>query len=486
MSRASLDVHPPAWIRIGRGRFWASALVVLGLSVGIALFIAAPMTQFGPVLLGRSIPWIIGYLVSIVVVAILIAPLLLPRATRAVYVDRSFSRLRVGLRARSVSEIGHAYRLPDGLADGRFQLRLALPGIDALVGVSSKLPAELSTDEFDALIALVERTSIEPDPAATLRPPLGDELGERTPAEVFSDDLARGLLAHETMSFAKPTLLAELHSIRAALEGTGTGVGTAVVRDIGLVVPYTTNAPVQQATVAEATAIGETGPKRGFFGTLSASYRAELANAETWLESHGEPSRPNSPTTVARWGIVVLVVGLAAPWLSLGIMVASIIGGPLGASLDLGAAGGGVAFAFLTWPFIAWAGIVLNWSGRNRRFESIRSRAFSARARGHDIPSEIAGLFAPRFADVAYLNHLLIFLIFQTIVLLAGGLTMFSASMGQVENWGPSAFAAIIGIVMAVASVPVFTFAVQVIARFGTRYVRAVAMWRAIASPTAN
>ena len=486
MSRAILDESAPgAWTRIGRGSIRTMAIVVAGLSLGIAIFIAAPVTEFGPILFGSAVPWFVGYLVSIGVVAVLIAPLLLPRATRPVYVDATVSHVRVGLRTHTVADIQRAYRLPDGLSDGRFQLRLAMPGIDALVGVSARMPAELSTAEFDALIALVERAPIEPDPDATLRPPLFDELGERDAAQRFSDEISRTLLAHETMTFAKPTLLAELRSMREALAGTGVGVGTATVRDIGLVVPYTTNAPTQQADVAEANAIAAQGARRGLFWTLSKEFRSHAAASESWLESAGAPQGARVGRSSERAGVAVIVGGLAAPWLATLPFFFSVFAGGLFGPPDLGAIGGLIAFFMLTWPFIVWAGIMLNWRGRVQRFESIRARAVAARATGFAVPPEIAVFVGPRFADVAYLNQLLWFLIVQSLLLLAGGLTMFAASMGQVENWGPSAFAAIVAVVMAVASIPVFGAAVQIIARFGTRTLRAVAYWRAVASPVA-
>ena len=484
MSRAILD-DPQSGTptRIGRGSIRTMALVVAGLSVGIAFFIAAPVTQFGPILIGAPVPWFVGYLVSVGVVAVLIGPLLLPRATRPVYVDATGGHVRVGLRSRPVGDIQRAYRLPDGLSDGRFQLRLALPGIDALVGVSARMPAELSTAEFNALIALVERAPIEPDPGVTLRPPLGDELGPRDAAQSFSDDINRSLLAHETMSFAKPTLLAELRGMRDVLAGTGTGVGTATIRDIGLVVPYTTNAPVQQADLAEANAIAAEGPKRGLFWTLSRAFRADAAARESWLEPVGAPQVGRVGVFSQRLGIAVIVAGLAAPWLAVIPFFVSVFIGNLFGAPDLGALGGIIAFFMLTWPFIVWAGIIVNWRGRVQRFESIRRRAVAARATGITAPVELAAFVGPRFADVAYLNQLLWFLIVQSIVLLAGGLTMFAVAMGQVENWGPSAIGAILGVLMAVASIPVFAAAVQLIARFGTRTLRAVAYWRAIASP---
>jgi len=487
MSRVILDESVTGrWTRIGRGSFRAMVLLAIGLSLGIALFIAAPMTEFGPVLLGATVPWFVGYLVSIGVVLVLIAPMLLPRATRPVYVDASGARVRVGLRTHAVSDIHRAYRLPDGLSDGRFQLRLALPGIDALVGVSARMPAELSTAEFDALITLVERAPIEPDPSVTLRPPLDHELGERAAADAFSDNVSRGLLAHETMSFAKLTLLAELRLLRESLAGTGTGVGTATIRDIGLVTPYTTNAPTQQAAIAEATAIAAAGPKRGLFWTLSKAFRGELAAGEAWLHSAAAPSddaRERSARFSTTVGLVVIIAGLAAPWLALLPVLAAVFGGGIFGTPDLGSLGGIIAFFFLTWPFIVWAGIMVNWRGRILRFEDLRSRVVAVRAHGIGVPREIANFVGPRFADVAYLNGLLMFLIVQSIVLLAGGLTMFAVAMGQVENWGPSVIAAAIGVLMAVASIPVFAIAVRVISRFGTRQLRAVAYWKAVAAP---
>ena len=482
MSRASLDQQSSTqWIRVGRSSVRPVLLLLAGLSVGIALFIAAPMTGFGPLLFGATVPWIVGYLVSIVVVAILLAPLLLPRASRPVYIDPSFTRVRVGLRARSIDDLRHAYRLPDGLADGRFQLRLALPGVDALIAMSARMPVDLSIAEVDALIALVERAPIEPDPQFTPRPPLGGELGERDAAQLFSDEFARNLLAHETMSFAKPVLLAELAQLRDEVAGTGSGVGTAAMRDIGVVAPFTTNAPDLQAVVAEAAAIAERGPKRGLFVALSSSFRTELVDAERALDVDRSLSALR-----AGGGVALIVAGFAAPWLGvIPFFLVVFAGIPTadGASIDLGALGGVIAFAILTWPFVVWSGIVLYWSSRVRRYDAVRAGALASRARGVDIPPRIEVFVGPRFADIAYLNHLLVFLVVQSILLLAGGLTMFAIAMGQVEKWEPSVLGAALGIVMVVASVPVFAMAVQLMARFGARQVRAVALWKAIASP---
>ncbi|MGV8884016.1 MAG: hypothetical protein ACOH1T_00315 [Microbacteriaceae bacterium] len=488
----------PEWIRVGKGSLRTIVLVSLAITAGMAVFIAAPMTEFAPLLFGTTVPWIVGYLVSIVVCFVLIGPFMLPRATRPVYVSAATSQFRVGRRVLSVAELHHAYRLPDSQFDDRFQLRLSVPGIDAVIPISARPPVELSPLQLDALIALIELAPIEPDPRVTLRPPFGDELGARDSVQRFTDDLARTLVAFETMGYAKATLLTELRIARQTSVGATEGDAPAIVRDLGVVAPFTTNAPKRLDLMAEVAAIAdEPGTSRGFWGMLSRSYRADLAAVQSWASSvdttaPGEP--PVTSSTSEPWtspparkiskpwqrpaGLAVIIFGFAAPWL----FILPLVGIYLFPALqrDSMTTYAVLAFFIFTWPFIVWAGAVLNWRGRVGVYESVRAETFAIRARGVVVPENIARFFGPTFADVAYRDHAIIFFIVQSVLFLGGGLTTIAASNGQVQNWSQNLVGVPIGALMVIASAPIFFMAIGGKPPTAVLHMRAVRLWKAI------
>ena len=384
MTRQSLDLGAHGWTRIGRGSLRKTALIVLAISAVVAIFITAPMSRFGPLLFGTSLPLVVAYLASVIVVFSLIAPLMLPRATRPLYVDSTNSRIRVGLRSMPIDELHHAYRVPDPQADGRFQLKLGVRGLDALIGISAKSAAELSDGEMDALIALIERAPIEPDPALPLRPPVGGELGKRTDAEDFDDALTHVLLPYETTTFAKATLLRELRAIRGGLTRRGMDEADVIIRDLGLVAPGTTNAPERQAAIAKEAA-RSSGPARGFWALQGSRHRSALAEAESWLSA--ESGGRFTPRRGWRWGagLAIIVVGLVSPWVAFSVVVSNIVL----FNDDSGAFVGPISFFILAWPFIVWAGFMLMWQSRIARFDRARRAALEVRRGGTEVPDEI-------------------------------------------------------------------------------------------------
>lgn len=465
------------WTRIGRGSLPRLALIIALIALGIALFIAAPVAQLGTLVLGVAVPFWLGYLAGAVVVFILIAPLLLPRATRPLSVDASRTRMRVAGRTFPSSDVRHAYRLPDPQFDGRFQLQLAVPGIDPLVGVSTASPAELSVDELGALLQLIENSPIELDPGVIPRPPLGDELGVRDDAERFDDDLAATLLAFERMSFPKPTLIAELRRIRDSPYGAPVGRSASTVRDLGLVAPGTTNAPERRRLLGALPP--QAGPSRGFWALLGSAHRSRLAEVESWLRSFGVPVASSRGW---HWslGLALIVLGLASPWLSGAIAVPALFAsGGTGAFASLM---GVVVFFVLTWPFIVWPGIVLMWRARISRYETARSGVLAVRRQRVAVPGEIGSFFGPPFPEVAFLNSLVWLVVVESIVLLAGGLTSIAIGVGQVENWEALPLGVPVGVLMVLASAPVFAWGVRIIRDGPVRQVRADAFWNAITS----
>ena len=481
MTRQSLD--SPAdrsgeWTRIGRGGLKGTALFVLVLSAVVALFITAPMGQFGPVLFGVEIPVVLAYIASVIVVVLMFAPVMLPRATRPLFVNTSATRIRVGLRSMPVTELHHAYRLPDPQFDGRFQLRLAVRGLDALVGISASPPAELSVAELDSLIAVIEAAPIEPDPEVMLHPPIGDELGERSAAEQFSDDLSRVLQPFDQTTFAKATLLRELRIVRNTLVGGGTGEGTAFIRDIGLVAPGTSNAPVRLTALA-AEAMRDRGPKRGFLAMQGSAYRSALRETEAWIAT------ASSGSFAARlgwqWpvGLLVVIAGLLSPWIAVLVIVLSIL---VFFNPDIAAVGGPVPFFVLIWPFIVWAGLMLMWHGRISRFQRARAAALEVRRGGVDVPPTVAGFFGAPFPEVAYVNPNIVHLVSQFIVLLAGGLTAVAVSNATAGLSGGLPVGIPVGILMVLSSAVVFTVLVRTMGTAPLRQLRARAIWTALSS----
>jgi hypothetical protein len=447
----------------------------------VGIVITGPMSKFGPMLFGVTLPIVIPYLASVIVVLSMFAPILLPRASRPLYVDSSYGLMRVGLRTMPIDDLRHAYRLPDGLSDGRFQLKLAVPGIDALVGVSARPPAEMSTSELDALLALIERAPIVPDPALPLRPPLGDELGARSAAEAFDDDLTRVLLDYETTSFAKPTLLSEIQAVRSAVDGTPVDSAAAIIRDIGVVAPGTTKAPRRNAALAAEAAELSKGPRRGFWALQSARYRAELSSVESWLQSAS--GNRFAPQRGWQWavGLLIIIAALLSPWLSAAALM-----------LNLGRGGtfvegvGPIAFFIFTWPFIAWAGFMLMWVGRIARFQRARAAALDLRRAGIDLPDELAQFFGAPFPEVAFADPATWHGLVQFIVLLAGGLTTIGAAngaTGQYPGEGVSlVIGTVVGVLMVLGSAVVFTLGVRGLGSAPLRQLRARAIFTALSS----
>ena len=481
MTRQSLDSQPPhsgEWIRIGRGGLGRTALFVLVLSAVVALFITAPMRQFGPVVFGVEIPIVPAYLASVIVVVLMFAPAMLPRATRPLFVNASGTRIRVGLRSMPLEELHHAYRLPDPQFDGRFQLRLAVRGLDALVGISDSPPAELSVAELDSLIAVIEAAPIEPDPAVMLHPPIGDELGERDAADKFSDDLSRVLQPYDQATFAKATLLRELRIVRTTLVGAGTGEGTAFARDIGLVAPGATNAPVRLAALA-AEEIRVGGPKRGFFAMQGSAYRAALRETEAWITTASSGRFAARPGWQWPVGLLIVIAGLLSPWIAVLVIVLSIL---VFFNPDIAAVGGPVPFFVLIWPFIVWAGLMLMWRGRISRFQRARTGALQVRRSGVDVPPAVAGFFGAPFPEVAYVNPSIVHLVSQFIVLLAGGLTAVAVGNATAAVSGALPLGVPVGILMVLSSAIVFTVLVRTMGAAPLLQLRARAFWTALSS----
>ncbi|CAN5627952.1 hypothetical protein BH10ACT7_BH10ACT7_16400 [soil metagenome] len=467
------------WIRIGRGGLPRVALIVLVLALVIALFIAAPMAQLGSLVSGTPLPFGIGYLGGVVVVFVLIAPLVLPRATRPLSIDASHTVLRVGLRTIPASDVRHAYRLPDGQFDGRFQVQLAVPGLDPLVGVSAARPAELSSEELDALLALLANSPIEPDVGVTLRPPLGGELGSRDDAQRFDDQLADVLLPFERMTYSKPTLIAELEKIRDALAGEAVGESSATIRDLGLVTPGTTNAPLRRRTLSAVPA--QVGPARGFWALQGGPYNKQISDVEQWLRSVGHAVA--APRDWQWWvGLLLVVFGFASPWLSAAAAFPATF---YSSTISIPTMMGVFVFFLLSWPFIVWPGFVLMWRARIGRYERARRATLAVRRQRVTVPQPVAAFFGPVFPEIALLNPLLWLVLAESMVLLVGGLTSITLGAGQVENWDALPLGLPVGVTMVLASVPLFAWGVRLIRDGAAQQLRADAFWRAIASPPA-
>ncbi len=464
------------WVRVSRGTLRRVTLIVAGLSGAIALAIAAPMSALGTLVLGVPVPSAVGWAAGTAVVFVLLGAVLLPRAGRALDVDVDGAALRLGRRVVPVSAVRHAYRIPDSVHDGRFQLRLAIPGgLDALVSVSPTPPVELTDQGLAALIRLVERSGIEPDVSVPARPPIGDELGVRDGTQRFADRLGTALLPFEVVSFSKAGLLAELANAQRG--AAGAPAAHDVARDLGLQVPGTTHAPEIGATLREAATAeaGVTG-KRGFFALQRASYRIALGETEAWLRSASAPVAAGHGALWG-WGLAVVVLALVAPWLG----AASILSVTVLLTTGLGPVMGFTAFALLTWPFFVWLGLVLMWRARVARFERARSAALLVRQRGGTVPETVARFFGPPFPERAFATGLYLMLIADVVLTLAGGLTVVAIGFGQVENWSGSFAAIWLGALMAASSVPLFFWALRIGTRAAADAVRSHVLWRAIA-----
>ena len=466
-----------SWVRVSRTTLPKIIAIVAVLSVLMGFAIAAPMSQLGTLVLLTPVHFVVGWLGGFVVVFLLLGVVFLPRASRSLEVDAEGAALRLGRRVIPASEVRHAYRIPDPVRDGRFQLRLAVPGgLDAIAGVSTVPPVELTESALAALIRLVERAPIEPESEFAVRPPLVEDVAPVSDPQGFADRVATTLLPFETFTYTKAVLLAELGRARRA--SVGAPVADGVVRDLGLVAPGTTNAPKLLATVEQAETAARAAPgKRGFFRLQGATYKAALRETEGWLHSMSSPVAASHGASWG-WGLALVVVALAAPW----IAMASIVNPYSLVAVGFAPLMGLAAFALLTWPFFAWGGLVLMWRARVARFERARSAALLVRQRGGAVPDSVAGFFGPPFPEQAYRTGVYLMLVMYSVLALAGGLTVVTLGLGGIENWDASAAAVGFGVLMAASSAPLFYLALQIGTRAAGRAVRSDVLWRAIAS----
>src|SRR5690606_35061474 len=120
-----------------------------------------------------------------------------------------------------LDELRHAYRMPGGPSMRQFVVQLELVGgLDARLPVRSAALPDLSARELGVLIEAIERSSVVPRPGMPMRSPITGELGPRSDQERRADAMADAVAPFGRISYAKPTLLAELREVLAEWNGT--------------------------------------------------------------------------------------------------------------------------------------------------------------------------------------------------------------------------------------------------------------------------
>jgi hypothetical protein len=393
-------------------------------------------------------------------------------------IDVAAQTVTVGRRTVRFSDIHRAYRIAGGADPRQFGVRFRIDrGRDLRLQISSRSFTDATAEQLDALAAVGASAAIELDPRVIARPPLGDELGERTTAQRIADATAQLRMQFDETSYSRPVLLAELAAVRAALTDPTAAAQQGATGD-AKVAAILASLPQQELTrpaaLPSASSIAIVGPvtvdyKRGFFGTLSRRYRSERGEVESWLRS-SDPAAV-LPTfahlTVIGWGIVGLI--FLWPVLSLALFSVALY---TGLSLSPSSPSwwiwplGFFGFVFFLSPLIYYAGFVLTWYARVRRHRALRDAVLVERARGV-IPLQVRNFFGSPHPD-GYLEQPLLYLWgFTWCIAIAGGITGILFGISGWQTFGPvvSVLTIVISGIFVVGSFPWFGVGVRRIAR---------------------
>lgn len=451
------------WIQLGAGTDWSMGLLGLGLSAVTAALIAAPTSQLIELVSGASPGWF-GTALWILPFAFLLLGLpLLVMANRPASVDLDRRLLRVGWRTVSFDELRHVYRMPGGSSSDKVLLQLEVTrGLDARLPLSSDALPDLTLNELEVLLAMLEQAPIEPKPGLPVHSPIADELGPRDSSARVADRISDALRPFGRVAYTKSTVLMEVELAierqRAVDGGTGTvlperGDGARAASALVSGLEFAAGArgkitimPPERMPVVN----GDYG--RGFFGSGGGTFRRHRDAVEEWLRSTRVPVVRNYVDSRAL-GWMVVVVGLLLPWI-FGVLAMSSLVFYFSPSAD--AYLWGTAISFVFWPIVAWAGLLLVHRARIRRYVADRSAALEALGRGHAIPDNVHTFFGAPFPERAYATGVYVFGISLLVIALGMGLVIVSLGFGTVNGpYTPQPWQIPVGTALTVSAAPI-------------------------------
>ena len=407
--------------------------------IGLSLLFAVLMTQ---VVVGGDISVAsLGFGAGFFIVGLLGIGALVWRATPSRgSIDLTARTLTSGGRTIAFADLTRAYRIPGGENPGEFGIRLSIPrGHDVRMLVSSRSFTDATAAQLDAVITMVEASSISPDPRIPLRPPIGTAAENRTEDQQHLDAMSGIIMFYDETAYTRETLLAELRRAREILvhaDGkfpwAAASDGDAKVAGILAGLSRTGLAATRLPSGGEVATIGTptVDYARGFFGTLSARYKGERTRVENWLRETDPTFMPDKHGRIAAAGWATLVVMFFWPVISLVLfnVLLYLTFQFIGSVIFIGLV---VTFS----PFIIYMGIVLIWLARVRRHSSLRRSVLAAKAT-REVPQDIRDFFGSPHPE-GYIEMPRIFLwAIVWVLALAGGITMIAIGANPLPGQG--------------------------------------------------
>lgn len=470
------------WVRIGTDTTWVMVAVGVGLSALGAGLIAAPLTELVEQTSGARPGWWATAMWTFLVLALLIAVPLAVFANRPAHVNLKDRLLRVAWRTVPFTELRHVYRMPGGTTPDEFVIQLELRGgLDARLPVRSASLPNLSAEDLEALLEMLEYAPVEPNPDFPLRSPLADELGDRADADWIADKVSDALQPFGRVSYAKPTLLLEVQDALARLHRAAGGddtVGDALPSErmsaAAKVLGALQRGPAPTMTIMPTPMERTVDTARGKFSTRRKA-------TEEWLSGAGAHVNTHTLSRVMGWVLVGLF--LALPWAtSLTLfkgMFAFIV-------LPSDVTMGWWAASLLTWPLGVWLGVIVLLRARALRHRSGRRGALAVRSRGYTIPESVQDFFAATKHERWYGTQVYIFGIVLFIAFLASGLVLLALGADTVGGpYAPLSWHTPVGWLLLTPAIPVFVGVLRWQKYMYGQLARAHVEWRLLGNSSA-
>jgi hypothetical protein len=464
-------VQSTSWVRIGAGTNWSMVLLTLGISVGSALLLASPVAGLIVVVTGVNPGWLVTVLWIAPLGFILLGVPLVLFANRPASIDLQRGLFRVGWRTVSFDRIRHVYRLPGGKAADAVVLQIEIArGLDARLPLTSDALPNLTLNELETLLAVLEQANIEPKPGLPLHSPIANELGPRVGADLIADRISDSLMPLGRVAYSKPTVLLDLQRTIDLVRARDTASGVSGLPDLGdasraatalgdgLTLATAAQPNTQILPMTTLPVVNDYG--RGFWGSGGQTFCRQRDAVEEWLRTVQAPIAPRYlASTVAGWFIIV--VAIVWPWLLIGMILGVVPlyllpGGYEIYNSAVPVALWSIVFSFFLWPVQVWGGLVLIHRARIRRFVADRSAALSAHGRGHTVPETVTRFFGAPLPERSFGLNVYWFGLVMFLVALVGGLLLISLGYNTVGGpYEPEAWQTPLGLVFLLCAVPI-------------------------------